>query len=471
MERQGPERRPVTRWTVFAIALAAALVTLLVSVLPTVSFAYRSKPGHVAIETAATLIGLLAALLVAGRFRRSGEVADLLLTGALLLLASTNLVFSTMVSLTTAEPGKFDLWSPVAGRLIGASALALAAFAPTKIIEDRSRALLTVVAAVVLTVPTIAVLVSVAAPVLPGGIDPQLSPESSSRPRIVGAPAFLAIQLVSVPLFAAAACGFLRRAEARRDEMMAWFAAAATVAAFARINYFLFPSLQSEWVYVGDFMRLAFYLVLLGGTFREISGYQRRLAEAAVDAERRRMARDLHDGLAQELAFISTHARRLPKRPDPSELARQIAFAADRALDDSRDAIAALTRPVDEPVAVSITRAAEEVGGRAGVEVRTDVSPVLTVPLEVREALVRIVREAVTNATRHSDAHAVSITMDGNGDIVLTIRDDGKGFARHDEASRGGFGLRSMRERAEALGGTFHVTSSDAGTLVEVRLS
>jgi signal transduction histidine kinase len=462
----------VTRRTVFAIAVAAALMTLLVSLLPTVSFAYRSRPGHVAIETAATLIGLLAALLVAGRFRRSGELADLLLTGALLLLGSTNLVFSALVSLTTAEPGKFDLWSPVVGRLLGALALALAAFAPTKVLAARSRALLTVVAAVVLMIPTVAVLVSLAAPVLPGGIDPQLSPESSNRPRIVGAPAFLAIQLVSVPLYAAAASGFLRRAEARRDEMMAWFAAAATVAAFARLNYFLFPSLQSEWVYVGDFLRLAFYLLLLSGAFHEILGYQRRLAEAAVDAERRRMARDLHDGLAQELAFISTHARRLPMRPDPSELARQIAFAADRALDDSRDAISALTRPVDEPIAVSIARAAEEVGRRAGVEVRTDVSPVVTGPLRVREALVRIVREAVTNATRHGDAQAVSITMGRtmgrNGDIVLSISDDGKGFSMHDEAS--GFGLRSMRERAEVLGGSFRVTTSDAGTLVEVRL-
>ena len=81
------------------------------------------------------------------------------------------------------------------------------------------------------------------APHLPDAIDPRLSPESSSRPRIVGHPALLAIQLMLVALFAVAAVGFARRAERTRDELMLWFAAGATIAAFARVNYFLFPSL------------------------------------------------------------------------------------------------------------------------------------------------------------------------------------------------------------------------------------
>jgi signal transduction histidine kinase len=455
---------------VVAVAFVAATATVLVSILPFVSFAYRSSPGHVAIETAASIIGLLAAVLVAGRFRRSGELADVLLTGALLMLASTNLVFSTLPSLAAGPPGKFALWSPVPGRLIGACVLAVAAFAPVRPIRDRLRALVGTATAVGVTLAVVAVAVSLLAEALPAGIDPHLSPESSGRPRLVGAPAFLAIQLASVPLYAAASYGFLRKAEARGDDMMAWFAAGATAAAFARLNYFLFPSLQSEWVYVGDFMRLAFYLLLLGGAFHEIVSYQQRLADAAVDAERRRMARDLHDGLAQELAFISTQARRLDKPSQRTDLARHIALAADRALDDSRDAIAALTRPADEPLAVSVARAAEEVGGRAGTEVHTEVSPTLAVPLHVREALVRIVREAVTNAARHGEASAVRIVLAGDGETVLRIRDDGKGFSADDNTAPVGFGLRSMRERAEALGGSLRVTSSETGTLVEVRL-
>jgi two-component system NarL family sensor kinase len=92
------------------------------------------------------------------------------------------------------------------------------------------------------------------------------------------------------------------------------------------------------------------------------------------------------------------------------------------------------------------------------------------VPLHVREALVRIVREAVTNAARHGEASAVRIVLAGDGETVLRIRDDGKGFSADDNTAPVGFGLRSMRERAEALGGSLRVTSSETGTLVEVRL-
>lgn len=457
------------RRLVLATAAAGAVTTVLVSVLPFIDFARRSSEGHVAIETAATIIGLLAALLVGGRFRRTGELPDLLLAAALLLLALTNLFFSTLPSLGAGEPETFELWSPVLGRLLGAGALVAAAFAPARPLRTPSRAMGVAAAAVGLALAAVALCVVALEPVLPGGIDPRLSPESSGRPRIVGDPGFLIIQLMSVPLYAAAAYGFLKRAQSTHDELMLWLAPAAVVGAFARINYFLFPSLQSEWVYVGDIMRLAFWLLLLAAASREILSYQTRLAEAAVGEERRRMARDLHDGLAQDLAFIATHSRRLGARFGAAELSGEIAYAADRALDNSRDAISALTRPLEEPVAVSVARAAEEVGGRAGLDVHTDLSWELIVPLKVREAMVRIVREAVTNATRHGQARSVTVTLVENGDIRLAVRDDGKGFSTHDRDGYG-FGLTSMGERVEALGGTFQVSSSDAGTLVEVVL-
>jgi signal transduction histidine kinase len=307
-------------WT----AVGAALATLVISVLPSVDFAYSSRPLHVAIETAASIIGLLAAYLLLGRFRRSGSLSDLLLVGAFVLLAATNLCFSTLPSLSGGPPGRFETWSPVAGRLLGALAMAAAAVAPTRRLRAPRRDLLITLGACGAALAVIAGGVALLGERLPVGIDPQISPEGSERPRIVGNAALLTVQVVGMLLFAAAAVGFATRATRTADALMGWIAAGSVLAAFARLNYFLFPSLYSDWVYTGDFLRLAFYLVLLVGALREIRAYQEQLAVAATLEERHRIARDLHDGLAQELAFMSgqvtatpapTISRGCPRRP------------------------------------------------------------------------------------------------------------------------------------------------------------
>lgn len=453
-----------------ATAAGAAVATLMISVLPFVDFAYRSEPLHVAIESTAAIVGLLAAYLLLGRFKRSGSLHDLLLGGALLLLGGTNLCFS-MLPAVAGDPGRFATWSPVAGRLLGALALAAAAFAPPRRLPQPERYIAKTIVACVVVLTVIAAVVAALGDRLPVGIDPELSPERSDRPRVVGHPALLAVQVAAMLLFAAAAVGFTRRVLRTGDELIGWIAAGSTLAAFARLNYFLFPSLYSQWVYTGDFLRLGFYLLLLAGALREIGAYQRELAGAATLAERHRVARELHDGLAQDLAFISTHARRLAARGRPAgtEALERLSLAADRSLDESRDAIAALTRPVDEPLEVSLGRAAEEVASRCGAEVVLETASDLRVSPETRDALVRIVREAIANATRHGGATTVHVSLSTATDVTLRVADDGRGFAEN--GGTGGFGLVSMRERAELLGGELSIEASDAaGTVVEVRL-
>jgi signal transduction histidine kinase len=305
------------------------------------------------------------------------------------------------------------------------------------------------------------------APHLPVGIDPSVPPDPSG-PDLVGEPALLVTQIVAVVLYAIAAIGFVRRAERTADDLAKWLAAAATLAAFARLNYFLFPSIYSEWVYAGDVLRLAFYALILVGALREITAYQRELAEVAVHRERRRIARELHDGLAQELAYISGQARRLRTgRDDP---AARIADAAARALDESRQAIATLARPVNAPLDASISQAAEEVAARGGVPLQLDLATGLRAPDAVHDALTRIVREAVGNAIRHGDAGSVRITLSGSDGVRLTVEDDGTGLPA-DAPNGRGFGLVSMRERAEAVGGTLELSSGGEGGLrLEVRV-
>lgn len=452
-----------------AVAIAAALgaAVTLVSLLPLTSVAYRSATLHVAFETTATLIALLGGVLLMGRFLRAPARPELLLAGSLLLLGLTNLLFSVVPWVADAEPGSFDTWAPIAGRLLGAAGLALGAvLRPTPVRRPR-RAALQALGTVLAALLVIGLGAAALAPHLPVGIDPDLPPDPAG-PDLVGEPSVLATQIVGLVLYAIAAVGFARRAEDTRDELMSWFAAAATVAAFARLNYFLFPSLYSEWVYAGDFLRIAFYALILAGAMREIVAYQHALAEVAVHRERRRIARDLHDGLAQDLVFIGAQARRLPANDEA--LATPIAAAAARALAESRHAIATLARSVDAPLDSSISQAAEEVAARDGVRLRLELEPGLHAPDAVHDALMRIAREAVSNAIRHGAARCVTVRLSGADGLEMTVDDDGVGLPNGALGGRG-FGLVSMSERAEALGGSVEIAPHPhRGVRVVVRL-
>jgi signal transduction histidine kinase len=456
----GSNARPAT-----AVAIAAGALLTLVSLVPLTSVAYHSLTLHVAIETAATLIALLAAALLIGRFFRAPTQSELVLAASLLLLGLTNLCFSVIPWVVDEQPGSFDTWAPIAGRLLGAAGLAIAPFAGTGPLENPERAATRALGAVLAVLVVIGVAGAVLAPHLPVGIDPDLPPDPSGV-DLVGEPALLVAQLISLLLYSVAAVGFARRAERTGDELMSWLAAAMTLAAFSRLNYFLFPSLNSEWVYTGDFLRLATYVLMLAGALREITGYQHDLAEVAVYRERRRIARELHDGLAQELAFIISRAHQLAaEREEP---AAHIARAAERALGESRHAIATLARPLEAGLDTTVAQAAEELAARERVRLELDLEPGVIVDDAVHDAFMRIVREAVSNAIRHGHARSVVIRLTRADELVLCIEDDGVGLG---EGPGPGFGLISMRERAHALGGMLDVAPRRPnGVRVEVRL-
>jgi len=135
--------------------------------------------------------------------------------------------------------------------------------------------------------------------------------------------------------------------------------------------------------------------------------------------------------------------------------------------------IATLTRPLDEPLDVVLSEELKGVADRMGATVALALDPGVHVAPDVREALVRIAREAVTNAARHGDAGLVRVELElenGTG-LKLRIVDDGRGFDAAKQRRRGGFGLVSMSERARAVGGVLRVASvRGTGTTVEVEL-
>jgi len=182
----------------------------------------------------------------------------------------------------------------------------------------------------------------------------------------------------------------------------------------------------------------------------------------------------LHDGLAQELAFIATKSRGLLeglREPSKRELA-DLAAAAERALDESRRAITALSVPTDESLEAALSQTVEQVANRVGIRAEIVVDPQVDVPAATKEALLRVVREAVTNASRHGGAANVRVQLSNGDALRLIVSDDGSGFdTAAVERESDHLGLTTMAERVHALGGELRISSTPmAGTKIEAVL-
>lgn len=456
------ESLPIRRTAVAGVV--GLLVTVAVLSVPSLRFAYRSLAGHLVLETTVTLVAALAGLLLYGRYRRSGALADLLLVYAMALISGAALVLVTLPALLGETTGTTaSSWAALVVRFVGALLIMIAALVPDRRIYRAARPVRQAVAAAAVLI-LITLVVLVLATQLPEAVDVRLAPEESARPTLQGHPLVLVVQLGNFFCFAVAAVAFTRRAARLGDDLLAWFGAASALGAWARVHYLLFPSLYTEWLYVGDLFRLGFYVLLLVGVVREIQEYWAAQADAAAEAERRRLARDLHDGVVQELGYIRQLASRT--RTAESDVADHIISAADRAIDESRRSISALTAEADEPLSTVLRRSVCDVGDRYDVPVHFEVEREPAVSPDEREAILRIVREAVSNAARHAAASGIWVVLASD---VVTIRDDGRGFEPGGKRRDGSFGLVSMRERAAAMGAGLDVQSAPGeGTEVKV---
>ena len=219
----------------------------------------------------------------------------------------------------------------------------------------------------------------------------------------------------------------------------------------------------------GDLAATAVYAVLLCTATVGVVHRQRRATAGAIDEERRRIARNLHDGLAQELAYIRMETSRMAATT-PNRRTARVALAAQRALEESRGAIASL-RGDDDDFSDELSSVASDLVTREGAELSLDVDPDVELRCEAREALMRVMREAISNGVRHGAATALAVELRAGDTVRMAVRDNGTGFVPGGPRRRGSFGLDSMRERVEALGGDLSVRSKPGeGTLVEVTL-
>ena len=297
-------------------------------------------------------------------------------------------------------------------------------------------------------------------------------------------PVGVAVQLVGAVLFLAAAA--VSRQLWRRDRVVgdAYLTVGLVVAAFAQVHSAFFPSVHPEQVSSADLLRLAFYLILFFGIQAEARAVMKALltandslarlrdaeGERAALEERARLSRELHDGLAQDLWLAKLKIGRLAASsalsPEDRALADEAMKAVDQGLTEARQGVMALRDSADpsQSFAALLRRYVEDFVDRFGVPV--DFECAVSLPdlsSRTKAELLRIMQEALSNATHHANAESfrVQVSADGGG-ISIAVQDDGRGF--DPEASAPGHvGLQVMRERAATIGANLTVESSPRG--------
>jgi signal transduction histidine kinase len=449
---------------VYAVAVVAYFATVAIVLRLQPHFAYQRAVLHVVLETGASLIGVLAAFLLFGRHRRRAQLNEQLLVCGLAVLVLSNIFAVTGLVTIGSTPHKLAVCASFAGRWVGGALFAIAAFAPQR--QLRRLGLLIAGIAVLATAALLAVgAVAMLIWRVPPGLD------FTGRWEPHGHPVLPALELGAAVLYAMAAAGFLKCCRRHGDEFFGWLAGAAVLASAMHVQYFFsfYSPLNPSWAQTGDALRFSFFTVLLIGCLREIWSYWRTLSAVAVAEERRRIARDLHDGLAQELAYLARNLDSLHQETGETRLGRLLR-AAERAQQESRRAIGTLAAPAEQAVEVALARSIGEIADRFHVGLELDLAGNVHLPAARAEALVRIACEAVANAARHSGARQVRVRLRCEGPRVrLQVSDTGCGFDA--SAPSTGFGLVSMRERAHSAGGELRVSAvPGAGSQVEAVL-
>ena len=198
-----------------------------------------------------------------------------------------------------------------------------------------------------------------------------------------------------------------------------------------------------------------------------------RRALAAQEGERRRIARELHDEIGQILTGLVLRSETLARRA-PDEMRtdlEDLREAARQAAEEVRR-IARRLRPeaLDElGLQSALLALATAVSNRTGLRIDRDLERDLPLNAEQELVIYRVAQESITNVARHAGASRAELTLrnDGDGGVLLVVRDDGIGLPA--DAERKSNGLRGMRERALLVGANIEIGSAN-GSGTEVRL-
>jgi signal transduction histidine kinase len=434
--------------------LGAALALFLAY--PDLRTTYELPSLKLALDTGMMLAATIVAVLAGIRFSVEGRRLDLMLCAGFAAAAAATLFFAVGPVLGGDPVQTPEAWAGVAGRIFALSLIATASFARGRFGEGRwaLRVALAVAGIGLVGIWLFARSGAESLPDLDRGADQ---------------PALMTVALALQGFLSLlAVVGFGLRYRRYGEDLDRWLALAATLMLSAELHYIFTPVVPSGVVSQGDFLRLLAYGLLLAGVWRAI-----RFAEfgRAVAEERARVAREIHDGLAQYLFTISTHAAMLERGTAPEGTIRRLKSAANLAQQEARFAILALSSASgNAPFDTALRRYLDVLtaDGELAVELEVD-SGVVLAPDEQIEVF-RIVQEGLANVRKHAGARHAEVWIGREGaQRIVRIHDDGTGFEPTENGA--GQGLRNMKTRAASIGGAFgFVSAPGRGTALQVVL-
>jgi signal transduction histidine kinase len=453
-------RTELQAWLWGEVSLAGLLgasIALFVAY-PVLRTQYDKPELLLVLETTMAVAGVLVALLAAVRFSVLGFRTDLLLGCGFLVGSVSTAAFAIVPVLGGGSLSRADGWAAVLGAITGQALAAAAPFARGRS-RVRERALGDAFAAAMISLIAAWLLLRVH-----GGQLPALT----ALPGVSQPPGLVSVLAIQALLNLLAVVGWGLRLVRTGDDLAQWLALGFTLQLFAALHLVLTPPLGTTYVTAGDFLRLLAFALMLVGAWRAI-----RSAELgrAVAEERARVAREIHDGLAQYLFALSTHAQMLEAGAPVEEVGPQLKEAAALAQQEARFAILALSSASGTaPFDTALRRYIEFLTADGELEVDLEIDPATRLAPDEQIEIFRIVQEGLGNVRRHARATRAEVVIGRrpSGERFVAIEDDGEGFAGE---AGGGQGLRNMRERASSIDGGFSVRSTPGrGTALEVVL-
>jgi signal transduction histidine kinase len=434
-----------------------ASATALFAVRDSFTSTYALPEARLAFDTGIAVVAALVAVLASVRFVVEGRVLDLLLAAGFWSIALGTAAFGLVPVLGGGSLGVEAAWSLIGSRLLGAALIAVAPYTDRRL-GDRRRALLYVGTGV-------AVALGAAALVL-GNLP--IHSSDSNPPGVAEGGAVVVAGALLAGLWLIALIGFARRYRKYGRDLDSWMCLAATLALFADMHLILTPVVTSNNVLIGDFLRFIAYGILLVGVWRAIA--QAEFGRAVAD-ERARVAREIHDGLAQYLFAITTQVNMLETGAPLDQVLPRLKRASTAAQQEARFAVLALSSAGGSaPFDAALRRYVDVLTADGGLDVELEVDPQVRLAPDEQIEVFRIVQEGLGNARRHAGARRVEVTIgQRNGRRVVGVSDDGVGFDTDDSGA--GQGLANMKLRAEAIEGQMSLQSAPGrGTAIEVVL-
>jgi signal transduction histidine kinase len=419
---------------------------------------YALPNARIALDTSVAVTASMVAVLAATRFLVEGRAMDLLLAAGFFATGLGTFAFAVAPVLSGDESGlgSVETWAAVGASLFGAALIAAAPFVSRRS-GRRKRAL---------SVTVVLVLISLAgiwsdAHFL--GLDMDAPGRAGIRsPSIVGAYGLLAL------LSLIAVVGFGLRYRRHGRDLDSWLTLALTLVVFADLHYVLAPLRSSDYVLPSDGLRLVAFGVLLAGVSRAIG--QAEFGRAVAE-ERARVAREIHDGLAQYLFAISAQISMLESGAALDKILPRLKFASTAAQQEAQFAVLALSSASGSaPFDAALRRYVDFLVADGELDVEMEVDPDVSLGPDEEIEVFRIVQEGLANVRKHAGAKSATVSIvERNGRRVVVVSDDGMGLAGDDPGA--GQGLKNMRTRAASIEGVLSLTSSPGkGTSIEVVL-